>query len=296
MREQFDQQTKSYEIFEKQVEELTKSYRKIREECIQYKRKNKELWKSIESLEQNCDAYLRQINLLKMKQSFECPKCNYDFDTKEDLLEQTTNVLDKEVEHEEIEEETETEDSRIICLRAYSEETSRKLELERSQRIIMENRLKKAIQENKDLQSNVSWLEHRLTRIEDIEPTSKLEIKNNLLKCHSLYNLSSLDSIDNIDNENSKHENPQRTDQLQVPLHISIEEYEEKDADRITSPRSQLLCQRCGQLKNFSHKDNSQLKVNKLKQKNGEQSTLLNYRDMFAEIFEKLRTSKEFVK
>ena len=295
MREQFDEQTKSYEIFEKQVEELTKSYRKIREECIQYKRKNKELWKSIESLEQNCDAYLRQINLLKMKQSFECPKCNYDLDTKVDLLEQTTNV-ENEVENEEIEKETETEDSRIICLRAYSEETSRKLELERSQRIIMENRLKKAIQENKDLQSNISWLEHRLTRIEDIEPTSKLEIKNNLLKCQSLYNLSSLDSADNIDIESSKHENLQRTDQLHVPLHISIDEYEDKDADRTASPRSQLLCQRCGQLKNFSHKDNTQLKGNKFIQKNGEQSTLLNYRDIFAEIFEKLRTSKEFVK
>ena len=295
MREQFDEQTKSYEIFEKQVEELTKSYRKIREECIQYKRKNKELWKSIECLEQNCDAYLRQINLLKMKQSFECPKCNYDLDTKVDLLEQTTNV-ENEVENEEIEKETETEDSRIICLRAYSEETSRKLELERSQRIIMENRLKKAIQENKDLQSNISWLEHRLTRIEDIEPTSKLEIKNNLLKCQSLYNLSSLDSVDNIDIESSKHENLQRTDQLHVPLHISIDEYEDKDADRTTSPRSQLLCQRCGQLKNFSHKDNTQLKANKFIQKNGEQSTLLNYRDIFAEIFEKLRTSKEFVK
>lgn len=278
------------------MEELTKSYRKIREECIQYKRKNKELWKSIEGLEQNCDAYLRQINLLKMKQSFECPKCNYDLDTKVDLLEQTTDVLDKEVKNEEIEKETETEDSRIICLRAYSEETSRKLEVERSQRIIMENRLKKAIQENKDLQSNISWLEHRLTRIEDIEPTSKLEIKNNLLKCQSLYNLSSLDSTDNFDDENSKHENLQRTDQLHVPLHISIDEYEDKDADGTASPRSQLLCQRCGQLKNFSHKDNTQVKANKLKQRNGEQSTLLNYRDIFAEIFEKLRTSKEFVK
>ena len=278
------------------MEELTKSYRKIREECIQYKRKNKELWKSIESLEQNCDAYLRQINLLKMKQSFECPKCNYDLDTKVDQLEQTTDVLDKEVKNEEIEGETETEDSRIICLRAYSEETSRKLEVERSQRIIMENRLKKAIQENKDLQSNISWLEHRLTRIEDIEPTSKLEIKNNLLKCQSLYNLSSPDSTDNFDDENSKHENLQRTDQLHVPLHISIDEYEDRDADRTASPRSQLLCQRCGQLKNFSHKDNTQVKANKLKQRNGEQSTLLNYRDIFAEIFEKLRTSKEFVK
>ena len=278
------------------MEELTKSYRKIREECIQYKRKNKELWKSIESLEQNCDAYLRQINLLKMKQSFECPQCNYDLDTKVDQLEQTTDVLDKEVKNEEIEGETETEDSRIICLRAYSEETSRKLEVERSQRIIMENRLKKAIQENKDLQSNISWLEHRLTRIEDIEPTSKLEIKNNLLKCQSLYNLSSPDSTDNFDDENSKHENLQRTDQLHVPLHISIDEYEDKDADRTTSPRSQLLCQRCGQLKNFSHKDNTQVKANKFKQRNGEQSTLLNYRDIFAEIFEKLRTSKEFVK
>ena len=278
------------------MEELTKSYRKIREECIQYKRKNKELWKSIESLEQNCDAYLRQINLLKMKQSFECPKCNYDLDTKVDQLEQTTDVLDREVKNEEIEGETETEDSRIICLRAYSEETSRKLEVERSQRIIMENRLKKAIQENKDLQSNISWLEHRLTRIEDIEPTSKLEIKNNLLKCQSLYNLSSPDSTDNFDDENSKHENLQRTDQLHVPLHISIDEYEDKDADRTTSPRSQLLCQRCGQLKNFSHKDNTQVKANKFKQRNGEQSTLLNYRDIFAEIFEKLRTSKEFVK
>lgn len=278
------------------MEELTKSYRKIREECIQYKRKNKELWKSIESLEQNCDAYLRQINLLKMKQSFECPQCNYDLDTKVDQLEQTTDVLDKEVKNEEIEGETETGDSRIICLRAYSEETSRKLEVERSQRIIMENRLKKAIQENKDLQSNISWLEHRLTRIEDIEPTSKLEIKNSLLKCQSLYNLSSLDSTDNFDDENSKHENLQRTDQLHVPLHISIDEYEDKDADRTTSPRSQLLCQRCGQLKNFSHKDNTQVKANKFKQRNGEQSTLLNYRDIFAEIFEKLRTSKEFVK
>ena len=278
------------------MEELTKSYRKIREECIQYKRKNKELWKSIESLEQNCDAYLRQINLLKMKQSFECPQCNYDLDTKVDQLEQTTDVLDKEVKNEEIEGETETEDSRIICLRAYSEETSRKLEVERSQRIIMENRLKKAIQENKDLQSNISWLEHRLTRIEDIEPTSKLEIKNNLLKCQSLYNLSSPDSTDNFDDENSKHENLQRTDQLHVPLHISIDEYEDKNADRTTSPRSQLLCQRCGQLKNFSHKDNTQVKANKFKQRNGEQSTLLNYRDIFAEIFEKLRTSKEFVK
>jgi len=289
LRESFDAQSQVYESFEIQLEELTRNYRKLQDECCQYKRQNRELWKSIETLEKTCDEYLEEILLVKSKQSFEQNSVSLSSTQESDDV--VNQDITDHLNHKNI--EVETNDSDIISLKIFSEETLRKLELEKSQRAALEHRLRKLLVENKDQQSQIHWLEYRLVHDDDHDGNEfqQSSSTNMTSKCKSLYNLSSIDEeLSDADTEKTIH--------LRVPLFsppavdfekgllISSEKKTSSPLEELTSPKSQLLCARCGQLKNYSFDENKRVSPDNSK-------TLSNYKIMFEEIFQKLKLSRE---
>ena len=58
-------QTDTYSSLEHQIEDLSRKYTVLLEDCSTYRKKNSTLWRRVEWLEKECEDYLEEITLLK---------------------------------------------------------------------------------------------------------------------------------------------------------------------------------------------------------------------------------------
>lgn len=301
LRDTLEIQTKTYDTFEKQMETLTKNYQQISEECRQYRERNKNLWKSVETLESKCEEYLNEIKSLKSKET--------SYATPIQLHVPVTNNIEN-ISYEEV-------NSDIISLRAFSEETSRKLEIERSQRFNLEYKLEQAEEINGDLKTHIIWLQYRLNDGEQNTEKS-FSISDKMSKCKSMISLDKMITDGDLKADSEKGYTeisighvPETPNQLTSITKQCIDGKEPtvlvdllkrlnnnervhflKSLSQNGAKEKTQCCQRCGHTTKTTPAVTLDA-INTMSDRPGK--TLSNYRELFAEIFEKLKISRESI-
>ena len=256
-------------------------------------------------------------------------------------------------------------DSDIISLKLFAEDTNRKHEIERCQRINAEAKLQRACVENKDLRDHIKFLEHRLKSNnnnkkgdDDEDEEFKMAANNGDGGGKSLSRSRSLTSLSNTTTTTTTHGCQDNTNNIQYEvdelqsrdhkhlsrdMHLTFDEENKRDtACDVTdgeSTNQMRLCESCRGLvasplsprskeiniKDFSKDFSGLLRSKKISASGGSSlgfksatptsatsatsstsmspgvatsststtsPTVDNYRDMFAEIFEKLKISR----
>lgn len=283
------------------METLTKNYQQISEECRQYRERNKNLWKSVETLESKCEEYLNEIKSLKSKET--------SYATPIQLHVPVTNNIEN-ISYEEV-------NSDIISLRAFSEETSRKLEIERSQRFNLEYKLEQAEEINGDLKTHIIWLQYRLNDGEQNTEKS-FSISDKMSKCKSMISLDKMITDGDLKADSEKGYTeisighvPETPNQLTSITKQCIDGKEPtvlvdllkrlnnnervhflKSLSQNGAKEKTQCCQRCGHTTKTTPAVTLDA-INTMSDRPGK--TLSNYRELFAEIFEKLKISRESI-
>lgn len=319
MRETMESQAKSYETFERQVHELTVSYEKISDECRQYKVRNKGLWEIVASLEDKCEEYLVELELLKSSGTF----------GKDVFVTSRDSIVSNDDTFAPSDEITETSDdgngwsadrsvsvdcvdqweSDIVSLKMFAEETSRKHDIERCQRINAEHKLERANTENIELRHHVSFLQHRM-KSQSNELSPYMETDSPLPRSKSMNSLTvNVDEKDSLNNNKNVEFEVNQCNNINGEENSSIRELFQRynhnrgeNEARRTSDVFNPICAVCRSKSPRSprrdsvvhgiRRENSGVVVSSPRQENKPSENIVtNYREMFAQIFEKLKIS-----